>query len=275
MSVTPLTSIPPILPRWLTCRLPLRIKTWLFWLRVRLLYGGGRLRCNICRQSFRRMLPFDGSRRFHPLGVYLRKSYADCFCPYCYSSFRHRLFWRVMEGRLGELARSQARALRVLHFAPEHHLRPLLASLPYVEYETADPLMPDVDRKLDLTNLQLGDGSRDVIIAIHVLEHIADHHAAISEIFRVLSPGGMAAIMVPVFGTRTHEDSSLVSKEDRVRYFGQANHVIAFGMDLQHVFVQYGFSVEIIHHRDVFQEKECGGSHIEDVEGWLFLATKP
>ena len=180
-----------------------------------------------------------------------------------------------MEGRMSALARSLRRTLRVLHFAPEHHLRPLIASLPFVEYETADLVKPDVDRKLDLTDLRIGAGTRDVIIAIHVLEHIEDHRAAISEIFRVLAPGGMAAIMVPVFGTRTHEDSSLVSMEDRVRYFGQANHVIAFGLDLERELVQHGFCVEIIHHRDVFQEKERGGSYIDDVDGWLFLATKP
>ncbi|MFG1614109.1 class I SAM-dependent methyltransferase [Nonomuraea wenchangensis] len=43
------------------------------------------------------------------------------------------------------------------------------------------------------------DGSFDRVIAAEVLEHIPDDMAAMAEIFRVLRPGGTAAITVPSF----------------------------------------------------------------------------
>ncbi|MFI6324092.1 class I SAM-dependent methyltransferase [Nonomuraea sp. NPDC050556] len=43
------------------------------------------------------------------------------------------------------------------------------------------------------------DGSFDRVIAAEVMEHIPDDMAAMREIFRVLKPGGTAAITVPAF----------------------------------------------------------------------------
>ncbi|MEW9556130.1 class I SAM-dependent methyltransferase [Nonomuraea sp. NPDC050783] len=43
------------------------------------------------------------------------------------------------------------------------------------------------------------DGSFDRVIAAEVLEHIPDDMAAMAEIFRVLKPGGTAAVTVPSF----------------------------------------------------------------------------
>ena len=43
------------------------------------------------------------------------------------------------------------------------------------------------------------DGGFDRVIAAEVLEHIPDDMAAMAEIFRVLKPGGTAAITVPSF----------------------------------------------------------------------------
>jgi SAM-dependent methyltransferase len=47
------------------------------------------------------------------------------------------------------------------------------------------------------TQLPFGQGAFDAVVASDVLEHIADDGAAISEIHRVLQPGGAAIISVP------------------------------------------------------------------------------
>jgi SAM-dependent methyltransferase len=52
----------------------------------------------------------------------------------------------------------------------------------------------------DLTALPVPDASVDRVIASEVLEHIPDDAAAISEIARVLKPGGRVAVTVPRFG---------------------------------------------------------------------------
>jgi SAM-dependent methyltransferase len=53
--------------------------------------------------------------------------------------------------------------------------------------------------KADVTRLPFGDSEADLILATDVIEHIHNHTAAISEIARVLKPGGIALITVPAF----------------------------------------------------------------------------
>src|SRR5205085_10485091 len=52
----------------------------------------------------------------------------------------------------------------------------------------------------DLTALPFPDASVDRVIASEVLEHIPDDTAALTEIARVLRPGGRAATTVPRYG---------------------------------------------------------------------------
>jgi SAM-dependent methyltransferase len=49
----------------------------------------------------------------------------------------------------------------------------------------------------DALNLPFADGTFDRVICSEVLEHIADDRRAMEEIFRVLRPGGTAAVTVP------------------------------------------------------------------------------
>jgi SAM-dependent methyltransferase len=51
--------------------------------------------------------------------------------------------------------------------------------------------------RADATALPLADGSLDLVVAFDVLEHIVDHDAAISEVRRVLRPGGTFLVAVP------------------------------------------------------------------------------
>ena len=87
-------------------------------------------------------------------------------------------------------------------------LRELVARLPghrivgsdYVR-ETLEPLgrrLPGVPLlQLDLTRCPLGDDFADVVVALNVLEHIADDERAIAELFRIVRPGGAVVIEVP------------------------------------------------------------------------------
>ena len=50
----------------------------------------------------------------------------------------------------------------------------------------------------DITKLSFADGTFDTVLSFDVLEHVPDYHAAISEICRILTPGGDLLLTVPI-----------------------------------------------------------------------------
>ena len=90
-----------------------------------------------------------------------------------------------------------------------------------------------VDAQASLTRLPLRDDSVGLLLCSHVLEHVPDDAAAVAEISRTLDPYGLALIQVPRrLGVPTDEDP-LASAEDRVKRFGQADHVRYYGDDFE------------------------------------------
>jgi SAM-dependent methyltransferase len=83
------------------------------------------------------------------------------------------------------------------HFSPERGLDEHFRSV-FKLYLSAGLGNVPVDCPVDLTELPFEDGSCDFIFASHVLEHIEDDRRAIEEIRRVLRPGGMAVLPVPI-----------------------------------------------------------------------------
>ncbi len=171
----------------------------------------------------------------------------DALCPGCGSHERHRLLrlWLEREADLGG---------RVLHFAPEYCLSGWLRARPEIDYVTSDFAGRGTDLALDMTAMAVADASFDVIIASHVLEHIADEAAAVAEMARVLRPGGRAILMVPVDLGRgcTYEDPAITTPAARERAYRQHDHVRLYGADVvarlsrpDLVFTAYSYAVAL------------------------------
>jgi SAM-dependent methyltransferase len=122
-------------------------------------------------------------------------------CTGCGALERHRLQHLVLAG-LAE--RGALAGKRMLHVAPEPSLRTWLRSR-VGAYETADLRRRDVDHRVDLTALPFADAAYDIVFASHVLEHIRDDEAALRQIRRVLRPGGLALLPVPLVAPATIE----------------------------------------------------------------------
>lgn len=128
-------------------------------------------------------------------------------CPQCGAKERHRLQRLVLDelaAREELAARGGFAALRVLHVAPEPCFRAWFRGR-VAAYETADLDRKDVDHRVDLTALPFADASYDLVFASHVLEHIRDDEAALREIRRMLRPGGLALLPVPIITPTTVE----------------------------------------------------------------------
>lgn len=179
-------------------------------LSARLLRGEGR-ECPCCGGHFERM----SQRRLAGFGG---------ICPRCRSHPRHRAIALL-------LARGDLPGHRLLHFAPEPLFDPVFARLREIERTTADLYAP-ADLALDITKMDLADGSFDLILCSHVLEHVPDDRAAMSELRRVLAPGGLALVLTPYRPeVATYEDPAITAPLDRMVAFGQQDHVRIHGVD--------------------------------------------
>ena len=140
-------------------------------------------------------------------------------CPNCGALERHRLQMLV----LGKLANRHCfDQMDMLHLAPEVFFREWMAPR-FHRYVTADLSGRDVDVRADVTGLPFRDGEFDIVFASHVLEHVTDDAAAIAQIRRVLKPGGLACLPVPVVAEETIEYSEPHARE--------SGHVRAPGRD--------------------------------------------
>ncbi|MHC4137955.1 MAG: class I SAM-dependent methyltransferase [Planctomycetota bacterium] len=143
------------------------------------------------------------------------------FCPQCGSAERHRTLKIFLEQELGDFFLERTRT--VLDIAPIARSRELFAFAP-VAYTSLDVSSPLAQVHGDLCRLCLPDDRFDFISCFHVLEHIADEKAALSELFRVLRPGGLALLQVPwdPCATETLEyGAPRESEEGHVRRYGR------------------------------------------------------
>lgn len=154
-------------------------------------------------------------------------------CPVCKSSDRERLLIYA----LGKLM-LPIKNYKILHIAPETMLCKYITSHKPISYIKGDKFAqgynyPKDTIYLDITNLPFEDNLFDLMICNHVLEHVIDEKKALSELHRVLSPGGLAIIQVPLSLKleNTLEDERINSDELREKFYGQKDHVRLYGLD--------------------------------------------
>ncbi|MFA4981725.1 MAG: methyltransferase domain-containing protein [Candidatus Omnitrophota bacterium] len=190
-----------------------------------------KIQCNICGWSGRRFLS-------DPWHKYVN-------CPVCHTSVRQRLFIAAIQNTGNIPFENTVRDKRILHFAPEDAISGILKSISS-RYSTADLLRDDCDYKIDISNMpEIKEGAFDSVIAFDVLEHVADYKKAIEEVHRILSPNGNAIFTVPQKDNLelTFEDPAIVTPKDRIKYFGQWDHLRIFGSDFSKTVESRGFSV--------------------------------
>ncbi|MBL9175166.1 MAG: methyltransferase domain-containing protein [Verrucomicrobiales bacterium] len=199
--------------------------------------------CPVCENKLPYWQPFrrdigNGKSRLEPGGR---------LCPLCFTFERTRHIvlylkhFKILEAKP-----------RFLHFAPENILEGRLRAALGSQYVTTDLFKKGVDRKEDITKMTIQTNSFDFIYCSNVLEHIPDDRAAMSELHRVLAPGGTAIIQVPIKeGQKTYEDFSITDPEARFQHFGQADHVRWYGPDIQERLEAAGFEVTPFYMADV------------------------
>lgn len=121
-------------------------------------------------------------------------------CPHCYAHERHRMLKLYLDRKHAESLTSPG---RLLHFAPEDPVRSIFLQNPQLFCISTDYTHSAILKfagtaaQCDMQELGFADDSFDLILCLHVLEHIPDDRQGIRELCRILKPGGTAYIVVP------------------------------------------------------------------------------
>ncbi len=213
-------------------------------------YAGNKYECNICGKNLRKFISLSNE---------------DSLCPNCGSLKRNRRLWSLLKPEL--LIPNTS----ILDFSPSRCLYRKLKKLKTINYKSTD-LSGDfiADHHYDITNLAIADNSLDLVICYHILEHINEDIKAMEELFRVMKPGGKGLIQTPFKDGNIYEDNSIVSNEDRLKHFGQEDHVRIYSVSgLTQRIESCGFLVKII------ADSSTGNKYDFDKKEIVILVTKP
>lgn len=220
-------------------------------------FGSGRT-CPVCGWSGSQFLPFGVRQR------------PDAACPGCGAKERHRLLWEYLTRELTLEGPS-----KLLYVAPVETLEGRLRGMGSVAVTTVDVAKRAPDVKADVTGLPFRDGAYDAILCSHVLEHVPEDERALSELYRVLEPGGWCLVVVPQDRSRerTCEDETLTTDAEREAAFGQDDHLRLYGADFERRLRSAGFDVSIIDYSDELGSEAVERHGLREHDRWRYDHT--
>jgi SAM-dependent methyltransferase len=201
--------------------------------------------CPICRQS---------ADTFNPYGV---AQTPDAQCPNCGSMERYRLLFLYLFNETDLFKKPNT----LIEIGPRKEFSQLLRSYPNIKYVGSDLSVnfdhPRSNLEADMNFMPFSANLADFVIAYHVLEHLPKPQSGLLEIKRILKPGGIAFLQVSIDINRssTYEDPNLTTDEDRIRIYGQKDHLRIFGNDFDKFISDAGFSVNRVKYVEKFSPK--------------------
>ncbi len=208
---------------------------------VSLFYRGSEYFCPICDSHLKTFIE-QGNERV---------------CPACGSLERTRFLWELL--RKYDLKDG----VSILDFSPSRSFYRKMKSSKQFKYIASD-LSEDfiADEKFDITKIELESGSIDIIICLHVLEHVLDDRKAMGELYRVLKPDGVCIVQTPYKEGDIYENYSIITSEDRLKHFGQQDHVRIYSVNgLCQRLRDVGFSCQIVAQKEVISA-QIGGNEL-------------
>jgi ubiquinone/menaquinone biosynthesis C-methylase UbiE len=142
--------------------------------------------------------------------------------------------------------------INVLDFSPSRSLYRVFKSMESIRY-TSNDISGDFlsDFQYDITDLGIENDKFDLILCYHILEHIDDDRKAMQELYRVLKNEGTCIVQTTFKDGDIYEDSSVISATERLKHFGQEDHVRVYSATgLKDRLEQSGFKVLIKEYTD-------------------------
>ena len=175
------------------------------------LYRGDKFQCNICNRNLSRFILLENGEKI---------------CPACGSLPRSRRLWSLLTTRFLK------DGIRILDFSPSRSIYNILKNNHKIHYTSSDYSGEFLsDEKYDITQLPIRNDTYDLILCYHILEHVENDLSAMNELFRVIKSGGCCLIQTPFKAGDIYEDPAIVSSDDRLKFFGQSDHVRIYSVN--------------------------------------------
>ena len=200
--------------------------------------------CPVCNQYVENFLPGGIKSELFSSHHVIGGGYRfNCICPNCGCVDRTRWLYYVLLSQTSIFDSSCS----VLHFAPETEIPEKIKKNVLCSYVTADIVAEKAMLQIDITDIPFREKRFDYVIVNHVLEHIENEKAAVMEIKRVLKDNGIMILSFPICtDMNTYEDQTVRKPAERLKYYGQEDHVRLYGVDYGSKIEQYGFHITII-----------------------------
>ena len=216
-----------------------------------LFYKGEEIKCSVC---------FGKSKKFIDITFF---NSIDKICAKCGSLSRSRALALFIEKKFSY------KNQKILDFSPHRSLYEFFKSK-FKYYEASDyENQFYAPKKIDITSVSEINNTYDLIICFHILEHILDDKKALEELLRVLKNNGDLLIQVPIKKGGTYQDNSITSKDERLKAFGQEDHVRVYGEEsILELLNESGFEVEMIDIVEDFEDKSLYGLSEKEIIFW-------
>jgi SAM-dependent methyltransferase len=218
-------------------------------------FKGAGFECNCCGASYSRFVPdYPAAENANALKVNaVVAGYGDnILCPACLSTARERLIIALLNDQFKIVGK------KILHFSPEKNIYRFIKKNNEVITADIQPLFyKNIDSNIkneDATSLSYADNSFDAVIGNHIMEHIPNDIKAMTEIYRVLKPGGRAILQVPysTLLAATIEAPEINNPQKQSALFGQKDHVRIYQLQNYLGRLQScGFNVALIEYEDL------------------------
>ena len=211
-------------------------------------YKGDAFYCNCCKSDIKTFIPGNPSAEAVEKHEITGAGYHEFdVCPVCKASYRQRSVMVYLEAQ--QILKEK---IKVLHVAPEPAFSYVFQKQKNITYICGD-LEPErywyyvKAQYINLLDINFPSDTFDLIVCNHVLEHIENDTEAMKELYRVLKPGGIAILQVPISWKldSTFEDFNITSPEERLKAFGQQDHVRIYGGDYTERLEKCGFHTEL------------------------------
>lgn len=217
--------------------------------------------CTVCGSSVAFFLPSGIKTELFQTKNIIGGGYRkNVCCPICDANDRIRYLDYIIKKKTDIYNNSKN---NILHFAPEKVIEAQIRKIAGEGYVTGDIALGVADKVVDVTDICYPDSVFDYVIINHVLEHIPNEQKAMCEIRRVLKEDGKIIFSVPICEDEdTYESTTELSESERLKQYGQIDHVRLYGRDVKQRLEKYGYNIVEYKAEDILSENEISNMHI-------------